>query len=193
MSNSVSLVKSEVSGSITDAKVENFRKRQKDAPPKVNSTRLDEECDGVALLARYAEAVGSVSDDFRTLVLNQIGALAVRTDRNALLNSALAVLNSFKPRNEIESLIVIEIFTLHTMFADMSGRVMVNNDAQQLNSLINWIDKLSRAIREHVSTLQKLRGEGGRQKVVVEHVHVNQGGQAIVGAVDHTGGDGGQS
>jgi hypothetical protein len=28
---------------------------------------------------------------------------------------------------------------------------------------------------------------GGRQKVIVEHVHVYPGGQAIVGNVTHTG------
>ena len=31
--------------------------------------------------------------------------------------------------------------------------------------------------------MQKLKGKHGQQKVTVEHVHVHQGGQAIVGAV----------
>jgi hypothetical protein len=134
--------------------------------------------------------MGSISDDFRTLIFEQIGALAGRIDRNTLLNSALAMLNSFKPRNEIEATLVTEIFMLHTLLAEMVSRVMSNNNAQHLNYCINWIDKLSRAIREHVSTLQKLRGEGHQQKVIVEHVHIHQGGQAIVGAVSRTGGEG---
>ncbi len=31
----------------------------------------------------------------------------------------------------------------------------------------------------------------GQQKVTVEHVHINKGGQAIVGAVNQEGGGGG--
>jgi hypothetical protein len=38
-----------------------------------------------------------------------------------------------------------------------------------------------------VDALGKLR-RGGEQRVVVEHVHIHAGGQAIVGAVTHTGG-----
>jgi hypothetical protein len=37
--------------------------------------------------------------------------------------------------------------------------------------------------------MQKLKGKAGQQKVTVEHVTVNQGGQAIVGVVA-TGGVG---
>jgi hypothetical protein len=38
-----------------------------------------------------------------------------------------------------------------------------------------------------VDALAKLR-RGGAQRVVVEHVHIHAGAQAIVGAVSHTGG-----
>jgi len=34
--------------------------------------------------------------------------------------------------------------------------------------------------------MAKLKGKAGQQKVTVEHVHVYQGGQAIVGAVSAT-------
>jgi hypothetical protein len=187
MSKSMSIVKSQESASITDTKLEHYRTRRKDAPPKVNSTTIEEEGEGVVLLAKYAEALGSISDAFRSMIFEQVGALQGRVDRNTLLNSALATLNSFKPRNEMEALLVAEIFTLHTLFAEMASRVMANDNAQLLNYCINWIDKLSRAIREHASMLQKLRGEGSQQKVTVEHVHVYQGGLAMVGAVNQPG------
>ena len=39
--------------------------------------------------------------------------------------------------------------------------------------------------------MAKLKGTASQQKVTVEHVHVNKGGQAIVGAVSKRGvGDG---
>jgi hypothetical protein len=45
----------------------------------------------------------------------------------------------------------------------------------------------SRTFIELLSALDRKRGKGGQQKVTVEHVHVHQGGQAIVGNVQ--GGD----
>ena len=41
---------------------------------------------------------------------------------------------------------------------------------------------------EQVETMAKLKGEGGQQHVVVEHVTVAAGGQVIVGNVTRGGG-----
>ena len=40
-----------------------------------------------------------------------------------------------------------------------------------------------RLFNEQVDTMTKLKGKGGQQRVVVEHVTVAAGGQAIVGNV----------
>jgi hypothetical protein len=46
--------------------------------------------------------------------------------------------------------------------------------------------KLMRTYTAQVEALARLR-RGGEQRVIVHHVHVNAGGQAIVGAVNHPG------
>jgi len=43
--------------------------------------------------------------------------------------------------------------------------------------------RLMRVFNEQVETMAKLKGKAGQQRVVVEHVTVAAGGQAIVGAV----------
>ena len=43
--------------------------------------------------------------------------------------------------------------------------------------------RLMRLFNEQLDAWAKLRGKSGQQKVTVEHVHVHQGGQAIVGTV----------
>jgi hypothetical protein len=43
--------------------------------------------------------------------------------------------------------------------------------------------KLLRAYCTQIETLRRLRGSGN-QSIRVEHVHVHEGGQAIVGAVN---------
>jgi hypothetical protein len=48
---------------------------------------------------------------------------------------------------------------------------------------INAISKLSNVFINQSSLLQKLQGNS-QQKVVVEHMHINEGGQAIVGHVN---------
>jgi hypothetical protein len=49
---------------------------------------------------------------------------------------------------------------------------------------LNQANKLSRTYSTLLEALNRHRGKG-QQKVMVEHVHVHQGGQAIVGHVEH--------
>jgi hypothetical protein len=53
--------------------------------------------------------------------------------------------------------------------------------------------KLMRVFNEQVDTMAKLKGKSGQQRVVVEHVNVQGGGQAIVGTVVPRGACGGDS
>ena len=46
-------------------------------------------------------------------------------------------------------------------------------------------NKLARTFTTQVEALKRHR-TGGQQKVTVEHVHVHEGGQAIVGHVEHS-------
>jgi hypothetical protein len=55
----------------------------------------------------------------------------------------------------------------------------------QQDSAALTLSRLQRAFTTQMDALSNIR-RGGRQKVVVEHVHVYPGGQAIVGNVTHT-------
>ena len=50
--------------------------------------------------------------------------------------------------------------------------------------------RLMRLFNEQVETMARLKGKGGQQRVVAEHVTVTAGGQAIVGLVTPGGGRG---
>ena len=54
--------------------------------------------------------------------------------------------------------------------------------------LANSTAKLMNAFSNHYLTLQKIRS-GGNQTMTVQHVHVNDGGQAVIGNI-HRGGKG---
>ncbi|MEQ1899943.1 MAG: hypothetical protein ABL866_04340 [Devosia sp.] len=57
----------------------------------------------------------------------------------------------------------------------------------QQDSNSNVVNKLARTFTTRVEALKRYR-TGGQQKVIVEHVTVNEGGQAIVGNVETGGG-----
>ncbi len=48
---------------------------------------------------------------------------------------------------------------------------------------VNQATKMLRTFAAQMEALKRYR-TGGQQKVIVEHVHVNEGGQAIVGVVN---------
>jgi hypothetical protein len=52
---------------------------------------------------------------------------------------------------------------------------------------LSQANKLSRSFAVSLDALNRHRGKG-QQKVTVEHVHVHDGGQAIVGTVENRGG-----
>jgi hypothetical protein len=57
----------------------------------------------------------------------------------------------------------------------------------QRHGNLNSANKLSRTYSTLLEALNRHRGKG-QQKVTVEHVHVHEGGQAIVGNVEAPGG-----
>ena len=61
-------------------------------------------------------------------------------------------------------------------------RLRSSENIAQQNSNGNLAVKLLRTFSMQIEALQRYRGKG-QQKVTVEHVNVNAGGQAIVGSV----------
>ena len=70
----------------------------------------------------------------------------------------------------------------------MAGQLAGAETIPQQDSAERALNKLARTFTTQVEALKRYR-TGGQQKVTVEHVTVNEGGQAIVGNVE-TGGRG---
>jgi len=180
-----------------DSSISRYRRRWKDRPPKIRTTTLEEEGnDPLELLARYAESIGSVSQDMRSLILNQVSEVstASRVDDETLMNAGLAFLHGLKPKDELEGLLGAQLFGLHMLGMEMMRRVLLSNNVygneipKLADANVNRADKLLRAFRETLTALLKYRGKSTQQRVTVEHVHVSEGGQAVVGAVGQAGG-----
>lgn len=103
------------------------------------------------------------------------------------VNAALAVIDGLKPQNEIEAMLALQMALTHGLAMKFGARLYSGNleTIPQQDSAALTLSRLQRAFTTQLDTLSNMR-RGGRQKVVVEHVHVYPGGQAIVGNVAHT-------
>jgi hypothetical protein len=76
----------------------------------------------------------------------------------------------------------------------LASSLIEGQSVEAVDSHILRATRLMRLFNEQVETMAKLKGKGSQQRVVVEHVTVAAGGQAIVGTVipggrGRTGGD----
>ena len=65
--------------------------------------------------------------------------------------------------------------------------MIVDQGFESRNANLNQATKLTRTFTTQMEALNRHRGKG-QQKMTVEHVHVHDGGQAIVGSVTQGGG-----
>ena len=111
-------------------------------------------------------------------------------DRNRQIFVAVTGLQAFKPADEIEGMFAAQAMAAHHASMECSRRAMLHEQPfEAAQALRKAAANASRTFVELLSALDRKRGKGGQQKVTVEHVHVHQGGRAIVGNVQ--GGDAG--
>jgi hypothetical protein len=135
---------------------------------------------------RLKAAMGTASSDFVNATLFQLQA-AARLPNSGLseiaVNSALSFIEGAKPRDEIECALVIQMACSHSAAMAVTSRIGGGHGGDRhVAMMASAAAKLMRAFAMQVETLRRLRN-GGSQFVRVEHVHVNDGGQAVIGNV----------
>jgi hypothetical protein len=93
-------------------------------------------------------------------------------------------LKAFAPTDGIEAMIASQAVALHFASIECLKRAMIPAQPSEVAAKHRKDGaNLARAMVDMVEALDRKRGKGGRQTVVVKHVHVNDGGQAIIGNV----------
>jgi hypothetical protein len=106
------------------------------------------------------------------------------------VGAATAALVGIGPRDELEGMIAAQLIAAHNAAMECYRRAMIGEQTfEGRRENLNQANKLSRTWATLLEALNKHRGKG-QQKVTVEHVHVHQGGQAIVGNVEASRGVG---
>lgn len=103
-------------------------------------------------------------------------------------NMGIAILDEIRPRDVIEAMLITQMIGVHNMAMDMMGRAMrADPTSAGREARVYQAMKLLRTFTMQMDSFKNYRRKG-QQKVTVEHVNVNQGGQAIVGSITKGGG-----
>ncbi len=134
------------------------------------------------------EAFGTEDMCFTGGLLIQLSKIRGETTDPEGFNLLLSTVECIKPRDEVEAMLAAQMAVTHSAIMQMGQRLVNHTDLERVMACNNAYNKLSRTYAAQVEALRKYR-TGGQQHVRVEHVTVNEGGQAIVGNVA-TGGRG---
>jgi hypothetical protein len=132
--------------------------------------------------------IGSTDGDFHTGLVGQIASLGAQGHKVSSENSnfVLSVVRAVKPRDELEAMLATQMGAIHAATMMLARRLNHVETIPQQDAAERALNKLARTFTTQMDALKRYR-TGGEQKVTVEHVTVNAGGQAIVGAVSRRG------
>jgi hypothetical protein len=135
---------------------------------------------------RLNKALGTASSDFVNASLFQIQS-ACRSPLGGIselsMNAALAMIEAAAPKDEIEAALAVQMACTHTAAMAVLAKLDVAFATERrVAAFGSAAARLLRAYAMQVEVLRRLRN-GGQQFVRVEHVHVSDGGQAVIGNV----------
>jgi len=141
---------------------------------------------GVRLLMN---AVGTADSEFLACLLGQIANAASHGQKlnESNTNFMLSVVKSIEPQNEVEAILATQMAAVHMATMTFARRLAHVDNIPQQDSAERAFNKLARTFTAQVEALKRYR-TGGEQKVTVQHVTVNEGGQAVVGNVSRSAG-----
>ena len=112
-------------------------------------------------------------------------------DKDALekARAGIAAMKGIGPEDVIADMVAAQLVSAHHAAMDCYKRAAVGELPLEVwREALNQANRLSRTSAALIEALNRHRGKGSQQRVVVEHVNVTAGGQAIVGAVESGGG-----
>jgi hypothetical protein len=140
---------------------------------------------GFFILSQPDDRVGTPSSAFVGASLQQLIAAArlpVSGICEIAVNASLAFIEGAKPRGEIECALVIQMACTHSAAMAVLSRLGGAAGGRTVAAMASAAARLLRAHDTQVEALRRLR-PWGSQTLRVEHVHVNEGGQALIGNV----------
>jgi hypothetical protein len=130
--------------------------------------------------ALVEQAFGTDCGEFKAYCLTQLVNILPNKgaeDFTIDVNAALAMLTAINPANELEAMLAVQMVASNHLALISTRRALRNDtvEGRQMNG--NLATKASRTFTAQLEALNRHR-RGGKQ--IVEHVHINAGGQAVI-------------
>jgi len=142
------------------------------------------------LMKKFCKIAGTITEGAAERIITQVSAMQVwgrdSTSEQKTL-AAVDLIGELGPTSATQALLAVQMFGVHEAALSLLQRATLREqtfDGVQAGVLLST--RLMRLFTEQVELMARLQGRTSQQKVTVEHVHVHQGGQAIVGAVSTT-------
>ena len=139
-------------------------------------------------IIEWANKCGVTDTDLKGMLATQIltSCASSTEDLELFQDGILAMHKGIEPKDTIESLLAAQMVAVHNMAMKFTRQAMLSSQTPDgVNANVNNVARLMRTFTSQMEALNRHRGKG-QQKISVEHVHVNEGGKAIVGNI--TGG-----
>ncbi|NOS76297.1 MAG: hypothetical protein HOP36_17520 [Methyloglobulus sp.] len=137
----------------------------------------------------YMESLGSADSDFVVGFTNQLineGSTGSEPKENEI-NYLLSIVRGIEPRDPLETMLALQMAAVHNATMTFSRRLATVTTIPQQDSAERAFNKLARTFTTQIEALKRYRSTG-ESKVTVQHVTVNEGGQAVIGDVTSGGG-----
>jgi hypothetical protein len=147
-----------------------------------------------SLEQRHTAALGCRTSEVALYTLCQVARieeprLAADTSQEQvdhLLCKATALVAELQPTTATETLLAAQMVGTHRLAMHYMSLALLQTDSTLTDACVLRASRMMRVFTDQLEAMAKLKGKSGQQRVVVEHVTVHEGGQAIVGAVAST-------
>ena len=134
------------------------------------------------------DALGTTEPDFLAGLIGQLanaGSQGRKVDESGL-NFMLSVVKGVEPRDQVETMLAAQMAAVHMATMTFARRLAHVETIPQQDAAERAFNKLARTFATQVEALKRYRSKG-EQRIVIQRVTVSEGGQAIVGNVEHGG------
>ena len=130
------------------------------------------------------ESIGTADYDFMNGLLKQIVVVGTQGTASSArdINFMLSMVRGIEPRDQLETMLAAQMAAVHNATMTFAQRLAHVKTIPQQDSAERALNKLARTFTTQIEALKRYRSTG-EQKMTVQHVTVNDGGQAIVGDV----------
>ena len=162
-----------------------FRVAKENGVLQIDNDHADQAVGTVILM----NALGSTNGIFTEALTRQIANIAAHGSEPTAddLNGVVAMIQGIGPKDETEAMLATQMVAIHNATMTAARRLSHVDNIPQQDSASNMLNKLARTFATQIEALKKYRSTG-EQSIRVQHVIVNDGGQAIVGNVQAGGG-----